>query len=216
MYKLQALSILVALVAAAGCRPDPGVPIYRNADDFLDPDGPDSDPLVGADPYQPGEARLALGIFYEGEFSEQVIIDDVTTHFYIYDGTFTMSLDRDVVEEGLESNRVTHAGLGYWGGGITWDESRDLSDWTTLYLSLRSADPAFADLEVRIAADSEGSVAASSYGYVNDGEWHHIAIPLEDYAGLDLTQVTGPLVMIGDAGDQGERLYIDNVYYTQD
>lgn len=216
MKTTKAITVLLAALGAAGCRPDPGVPTYRNADDFLNPDGPDNGPIEGPDPYEPGEARLSLGIFYEGQFSEQVIIDDETTHFYIYDGTFSLQPDSNFVQEGRESDRVTHAGTGYWGGGITWDESRDLSLWTTLYISLLSSDPAFSDMEIRIAAGSEGSVQASTYGYANDGEWHHLAIPLSDYSGIDLTQVTGPLVLIGNAGDNGERLYIDNAYYTQD
>lgn len=217
MRTLGSLFISLALVVTSGCRPEPSEPpIYRNADDFTDPDGPGGEPIEGPDPYEPGEARLALGIFYEGEFSQQVVIDDVTTSFFIFDATFTMTLDDDFVAEGLESNRITHAGLTYLGGGINWAESRDLSDWTTLYVSLRSDDPAFSDLDIRIQADGEGSVAASSYGYTNDGQWHHLAIPLADYDGLDLTQVTGPFVFIGDTGDQGERLWIDNVYYTQD
>jgi len=216
MQRTKALLVVFAAIGAAGCRPDPGVPTYRNADDFLNPDGPDGGPVEGPDPYEAGEARLALGIFYEGDFSEQVIIDDETTHFYIYDGTFSLNTDNSFVQEGRESDRITHAGTGYWGGGITWDESRDLSLWTTLYGSFRSEDPAFADFEIRIAADNEGTVQASAYGYANDGEWHHLAIPLTDYSDIDLTQVTGPLVLIGSAGDNGERLYIDNVYYTQD
>ena len=218
MHKLNALSILVTLVGVAGCRPDPGVPVYRNADDFTNPAGPGGgEPIEGPDPFEPGEARLALGIFYEGEFSEQVIIDDMTTNFFIFEGTFTMTLDNNVVAEGLESNRITHAGLTFLGGGINWMDSRDLSAWTTLYVSLLSEDPAFADLEIVIqTADGEAGVDAGSYGYESDGEWHHLAIPVEDYEGIDLTQVTGPFVFLGDTGDQGERLWIDNVYYTQD
>ena len=75
MHKLKTFAALVALLAAAGCRPSPDEPlVYRNAADFTEPNGPGGgEPLEGPDPYQPGEARLALGIFYEGEFSEQVI-----------------------------------------------------------------------------------------------------------------------------------------------
>ncbi len=219
MNKLKALSVLVAVAALAGCRPSPEEPlVYRNADDFTNPEGPGGgEPIEGPDPYEPGEARLALGIFYEGEFSEQVIIDDMLTNFFIFEGTFSMVLDSNVVAEGLESNRITHAGLTFLGGGINWMDSRGLSAWTTLYVSLNSSDASFSDLEIVVQVESgEAGVDASDYGFVNDGAWHHLAIPVADFEGIELTQVTGPFVFLGGTGDLGERLWIDNVYYTQD
>ena len=50
----------------------------------------------------------------------------------------------------------------------------------------------------------------------DDGAWHHLVLPLEDFEGVDWTQVTSPLIFIGGGGSDEERLYVDNVFYAQD
>ena len=78
-------ALLVAAVAlglgAAGCRPDAGPNNYGNQESF--PDGGTTS-LPGPDPYVPGTPRLNLGAFYEGGSSQTIIIDNTTTHLYVY------------------------------------------------------------------------------------------------------------------------------------
>ena len=68
------------------------------------------------------------------------------------------------------------------------------------------------------AGDSTGntaaSVMASDYGYSDDGEWHHLEIPLQVFAdgGVDLSEVLIPLRLGGMGGESGERLLVDNLY----
>ena len=67
--------VFAALLCA--CRENPGLPVYP---------GMGSDTGVsalpqGPDPYEAGEKRLSLSIFYEGEYSDIVEIDNVTAHF---------------------------------------------------------------------------------------------------------------------------------------
>ena len=106
----------LSLLLLSACRPTLGPPDYpafgvwtETGDAFL----------VGPDPYEPGEERLAVGIFYEGEVSELVIVDDVSTHYYIYDG-YTQLVSSDRVE-GLESARLVQGLNTWWGGGVHWD-----------------------------------------------------------------------------------------------
>jgi len=216
-------TVMSAIALTAACRPELGVPIYQDADDFGALDASPPEPSVGSDPFEQGEERLSLGVFYEGGFSEEVPIDDATTHFYIFglesDGTptFTMKPETEIVEEGLKSERITHNGTPWWGGGVQWDTSRDLSKWSTLHLSLRSQDAAFELVQLHVVADEvEAIVETADYGYVDDGAWHHLVLPLEDFEGVDWTQVTSPLIFIGGGGSDEERLYVDNVFYAQD
>ena len=64
---------------------------------------------------------------------------------------------------------------------------------------------------------AQSKLDLSSYGFNTDGEWHSVVIPLSDFAeqGLDLSQIRAPLVMIGQAGMSGDRLFIDAVYLSR-
>jgi hypothetical protein len=213
-----------------GCRPDPGVPEYLNAEDFSKQGAAPAEPLDGPDPFVVGEARLSLGAFYEGGSSQQIPIDDISTHFYIYGlesdmtPTFSIKSDKDVVQEGLVSDRVLHGGTPWWGGGIHWDSARDLSEWTTLFVSFYSSDEAFAKVEIQVQTEdgqdpekvAETAVDAADYGYANDGAWYHLAIPLADFSMANWKKVRAPFVMVGASGEKGAALYVDNVYLSKD
>lgn len=192
------------------CRPDLGEPSYPDPD--ADTSGGDTgaESLAGPDPYSDGEARLSFGIFYESGASEL----DPTDHFYIYESTFTIASSEERVE-GYTSDVLTHSGGAWWGGGIHWDVARDLSGWSTLNLDLLApAEGGISAPGLAMLGGSEGRISASDAGFVADGTWHHLVIPLDDLgaAGADLSQVTAPLIIVGDGGAQGDELYIDNLY----
>lgn len=210
--------MITLLTVMLACRPDPGDPSYPDPAVGGD-DTADEDFLAGPDPYQEGDARLDLGLFYEGGASEALIVDDVSRHYYIYDGTYTQTVDIINRIEGYQSDVIVHAGGGYWGGGITWDAAEDLSGWTTLNISFASSSDTFASISVNFAGGgAEGSVQATDYGYAADGSWHSISIPLSAYTdqGVDLSSVTGPLILLGTSGEAGAELRVDNLYITAD
>ena len=87
-----------------------------------------------------------------------------------------------------------------------------------MHLSLRSEDSAFASVQIAMESNAAaGVVQAEDYGYIADGDWHHIAIPLDDFAasGVLLGAVTIPLRLGGGRGSEGEVLLVDNVYFSQ-
>ncbi len=220
MTGLRSWCVLAGLGSLA-CRPDPGSPIYPDTDALSDPtDTGAGDGLPqGPDPYEPGEARLSLGLFYESGFSDLLEVNDQDRHYYIYSGTYSEEVNLQDVVEGRESTVIVHGSSGWFGGGVTWDIPQDLSAWTTLHVSLRSGDAGFASVAVHMTGGgTESIVDAASHGWASDGEWHHLALPLAEYAagGTDLTSVTGPFVLIGEGGAEGEALKIDNLYFTQD
>ena len=214
----RAVLLLTLSVAMAACRPDPGNPTYPDAAGGTGDSGGAGLPQ-GPDPYEAGEARLGVGLYYESGLSELIEINDVDSHYYIYSATYTESVDLVDVVEGRESAVIEHGAAGWMGGGITWDVPRDLSDWTTLNVSLRSDDASFAALAFHLTGGgTEAIVAAADYGFAADGQWQFVQIPLADFAagGADLSAVTGPFVFIGAGGAQGDTLKIDNLYFSQD
>ena len=205
---------LPALLVLVGCRPDPGAPHYATPDEW-NPAADDED-FYGDDPFEAGEQRLDIGLFYEGGSSEAVPIDDVSTHFYIYESTFALGASDDRVE-GYIADSVETTGNPWWGGGIHWDAARDLSKWSQLHLSVKTRDAAMVDVQVGMnGGGNEAAVSLSSLGFSADGEWHTYNISLQGFidAGVDLTGVTVPLLLLGEGSPAGDVLLIDDLYYS--
>ena len=177
---------------------------------------PASETLPGPFPYQTGQRRLGVG-FYEGGRSEDIPVDNVTTHVYLYENTTTMEPSTTRVE-GRASDLVVHAGKAWLGLGVHWDAPRNLDAWKTLHVSLRSSDPGFAQVKVGMNDADKKSVQldVEKYGYVNDGAWHHLAIPLTEFTagGLRLSAVNAPFVLIAGSGTAADKLLLDNLYFT--
>jgi hypothetical protein len=199
-----------------GCRPDPGAPQYPAREPW-DPTTDDPDFVPGEDPYEEGEERLSIGIFYEGGASEVLPIDDETRHWYIYEGTFSQGLSEDRAE-GLVSDEITLTGAQpWWGGGVTWDTPTDLSAWTTLHISFASRDPSFASFDIGMGDGvAEARVSAAEVGFRNGGAWTSLTIPLSAFSGVDLTRVTLPLLLASGSGAAGDRLRVDALYFTKE
>lgn len=224
-----ALSLILGLTA---CRADPGTADYSSHEGLLDRDE-DSVFLEGPTPFDPSQPRLDFGGI-EGASTESIEINNVNRFFFVFDtvgdgtGVFTVFIEQSSDRvEGLGSLLHEHQGTGFWGAGTFWYQAEDVSEYENLYISAKSADPAFADFNLQIQSGDdrpidpsedevvEGSVAASSYSYVNDGEWHNLVIPLSDFEaqGVDFRSVRSPLFLSGGAGESGEQLRIDNVFY---
>ncbi|NNE17923.1 MAG: hypothetical protein HKN10_05520, partial [Myxococcales bacterium] len=131
--------------------------------------------------------------------------------------------------EGLESLKFTTAEQPFWGSGILWEEAIDLSEWTTMYEGFKSSDASFEriDLTVQSATtlpnvpppEANGfTLDVRSYGYSNDGEWHFLEIPLQDFIdrGWDPANARSPFIIGGPTLQSGHTLLIDNLYFTKD
>ena len=61
-------------------------------------------------------------------------------------------------------------------------------------------------------------VRANDYGWVNDGQWHSLSVPLQDFVnlGLDLSRMRSPFTIGNDPSEGtakvGETLLIDDLY----
>ncbi len=204
-----------------GCLPDPGVPPdYSDSIGIVPPIDPT--PVPEPDPFQPGDARLAVGLFYEGGRSETIPINGVSTNYFIFEESYQQSTSLDRLE-GQTSDRITLNGTPFWGGGIIWNEPIDLSDWTTMYVGFKSSDPSFATFELTLQSGPGSppagvTLSPTTYGYTNDGDWHFLTIPLQDAIdlGFDPSMVRSPFIVASPGGNAGDQLLIDNLYFTDD
>jgi hypothetical protein len=214
-------SVFALLLLMSACRPEPGDSDYENQGQSTRPDAgddPNAGALPGPFPFQEGQRRLGVG-FYEGGRSEDIAIDNTTTHVYLYESTVTLEPATDHIE-GRSSDLVVHAGKTWLGFGIHWDSPRNLDAWKTLHVSFKSADPGFASVKVGMNdATKSVQLDVAKYGYKNDGEWHHLAIPVADFTasnGVKLNAINAPFVLIAGQGPAADKLLMDNLYFTAD
>lgn len=202
----------ISLVALGACLPDPGLPEYPDHPIYVDTDDP---ALEGPDPWV-GQPRLSIGTFYEGGSTEVVEIDNTSTHFYIYDNTFTVAPSDDRVE-GLVSDALSATSVGYVGGGVHWDSPRDLSAWTALHVSLWSEDATMEGLQLGMnGGGTEGRVSVSAHGFEADGEWHSLVIPLTAFPGVNRSSVSVALLWVAAGTSAGDTVLIDDVFLSQE
>jgi hypothetical protein len=196
------------LTLLLGCRPDPGAPRYPDPEPWT----PDTGGDFYADPLDEGEERLGLGVFYEGEATETLVIDGVDRHFYIYENTFTVTTTDDRWE-GYAADELTDNGVGWWGGGVHWDTPTDLRDWDALHIAIRADDRT--DWAIGMTGGAEARLTVADLGVTADGEWHELEVPLTAFAGVDLSAVTVALLLVGEGGDAGDVVGVDAVYLTR-
>lgn len=225
--------ILLSLVISCSffaCRPDPGTPDYSSFAGITDSgiaSSEDNDDLPGPVPFEPGNKRLSFGVFYEGSYSDLLEVDEMTRHYYIFQTeTNPPVLTYDQEEsgervEGKVSDVITLSGTPWFGGGIIWDLAEDLSGWTTLVVAVRSEATALDDFDISMQYEianspsvKDAKVTASAYGYVNDGEWHLLEIPLQDFVdqGAQLTSVRAPFIFAKDGGNAGDQISLDSLF----
>jgi hypothetical protein len=209
----KTIFILLSALITTACRPEPGTPDYPDiTDDTGDIDGG----LPGDAPWDGSSPRLSYGVFYEGGYTDALIIDNATINYYIYENTYTQA-DAEEHVEGFTSDRliIINDALGFWGGGVHFDgmSAQDLSSWTTLHAALKSDNAEMEAFELGMVGGTEGRVSVTDYGFVADGEWHVVNIPLSDL-GVSLDQVTVGLLLIGTTAVNDTAILIDDLYLT--
>ena len=199
--------LFICLIA---CRPDPGPPQYPTADELPNFGGPD--------PYEEGDERISLGIFYEMGASETYTIDNSNQFFYIWGNTFSVFSTQERIE-GYSSDRIVVGDLGWWGGGVFWSEAGDFSQWDTLNVALKVENIDITDVEVGMG-QGDGEilywVSAQEYGLEYDNEWYQLSIPLAPaWEVIDPTLIQMPFNIRGN-GTPESSLLIDNLYISKE
>jgi len=225
------VGFLLASSLASGCPGDLGTPDYSDQVGLRDPVDPF--PPVPPDPFEPGDERLSVGYFYEGGWSVEIPINGINTNYFVFavdadNIVATLTYSQDVTSdrlEGLESVEISLNDQPFWGGGIIWDDPTDLSEWTWMFVGFKSSDPSFESFDLSLqSGEGEDPTGINppldprDYGYVNDGEWHFLEIPLQDAIdlGWDPSTARSPFIFSAPGGDAGDVLLIDNLYFTKD
>lgn len=205
--------LVLAVAASLACRPSPGEPDYPVIEPWQDTGDPNV--LPGDNPWDGESPRLSLSVFYEGDASDLILVDDVEVNYFIYEGSYSQTTTTERVE-GRVADALTVSSSAFWGGGIHLNAPRDLSSWTTLHAALRSDDAAMEAFQFgMVGSAGEGRARIADYGFVADGEWHVVNIPLDAMTpavGRDATTVA--LLLISATAVPGTTLLIDDLYLT--
>lgn len=235
MNRIACFAVLVGF--CAGCEPDTPNADYSDHDRF---EG--EVPFIqGERSFDPAVRRLGLRQFgYEGAQSESVLAGflEVQTirSFFIFDtnndGTGIFLLDESTSTnrvEGKESVEFVHAGLSGGGAGYFDYQGRDFSDFSVFHVALFSTGESLTDISFRFVSGEpsfesnpddgstftgEGTFRAADFGYVNNGVWHNLTIPLQVLTdqGMDFAQFRNLIVSVGPAS-AGESFLIDDAYF---
>ena len=167
------------------------------------------------------------------------------------DGTTSTAAEvTTTASEGSKSTLITPTPLS-WGWGMTMNfatGAENLSNFQasgSLNFSIKTTYPGKIEVGFLTGTASATSlfdvyipIASGQYGYVNDGNWHDVSIPISAItpfgamaygmtdptkAKLDLTTVTNPFVINdtyavtgkADSSDITTPIYVDNVYWSK-
>lgn len=148
------------------------------------------------------------------------IVDNVTGHLYNWDGTVTFNKAFPAYEgEDVLSFRSSGA-AGWWGFGLFSTTPQNLSKFSDGYLNfmLRTKATQTFTVAVQGANNTQGAIEfknnSDPYGFVRDGIWHRISVPVSELIakGLDLSASGNVFTMSGSTiGD----IAVDDIYFSE-
>ncbi len=173
---------------------------------------------------RPTPANGNYGVFTEtaahknaGEF-----ISGTTGSFYIWENTLT-GISKSPREGSDSLSFKSAAGLNWFGAAFTATVKLDLSAYRYQQSYLHFALKTSSAVPFQIGMKS-GNVkdigqkwivfapGQDPYGFVRDGRWHEINIPMSDFAGVDLSQVSQVFELLGTSGPIS-AVEIDDIYF---
>ncbi len=170
-------------------------------------------------------AQDYFGIYTEiYDVIDFVALNDGVGHLYVWNG-FT-STTRDVL---LGNNAINWApNMGTWNGGaIQSDEAVDMSRFLDgyLHLGMKVSPESTEDFKIGLKDQSDNgwivnfTASEEPYGFVRDGEWHRLVIPLlefvpENAGGTDMSAETLQKTTIFFFLVGNVTVSLDEIYYS--
>ncbi len=133
-----------------------------------------------------------------------------------WENSVTIVSDASAAREGSTGWKVTVGTAGWFGWGVS-TKARDLSAFrnSIVKFDIKSTATSQIRLSMQSANGYDCYYNLSKFGYVNDGQWHTISIPCNQFYGIDFSQVSQYLMFLFEGPvTAGDVFYIDNVYYT--
>ena len=155
-------------------------------------------------------------------------------HWNIWEAKCTLSTVSNDQTEGTVSLKVqTTPNNTAVNAGIWWGFGYEVSTANILNLSAFSGGHLVFDIKTTYQGDLKTGfqtkvsgaatdcflVMNSSYGYVNDGSWHTVSIPISAFTtaspAADLTHVNTAFLLFDSASPDTADIYLDNIHWTK-
>ena len=108
----------------------------------------------------------------------------------------------------------------WWGMGLL-HKDQNLSNYKHGYLHFDMKTDGVSNIEINMESTSGGAgkvtlaAGGEQYGLERDGEWHHVAIPLNKFSGLDFATIQQTFSMSGPAPASTMTIAVDNIYLSE-
>lgn len=125
--------------------------------------------------------------------------------------------------EGLNCWKMTGTGTNWTGMGIRFNpvtEYNDMSEYAlgALHFAIKGTN----SFSVGIKSGTANKIwitssQLSNLGYLPDGNWHELTIPMTNFSGIDFTHISQYFMFMCDASlgyDIGIVFYLDNIYWS--
>ncbi|WP_339614882.1 glycosyl hydrolase [uncultured Gilvimarinus sp.] len=139
------------------------------------------------------------------------------THLYIWNNMVGVATEPF---EGSSAMAYDIAPDNWWGMGLL-HKDQNLRNYKHGYLHFHMKTEAASNIEINMDSTSGGAgkvtlaPGGDEYGLQRDGEWHHVAIPLSQFAGLDFQTVQQTFSMSGPGQSTPMTIAVDNIYLSE-
>ncbi len=178
----------------------------------------------GADTAETGN----FGIFTETTPVNDALVygDDTSTNWpysdeaalYIWEGTMTPAAVPAEPSEGTEVWSFDIGNVGWFGAGVFLPNFRNMKNYSDGFLHFDINTTMSEDISIGIQS-SRGGLSwvvigdeTSDLGFLRDGNWHTVSIPLNRYSNCDFNTAQQIFTITGTGGS-GATLSLDNIWY---
>ncbi len=161
-----------------------------------------------------------LGLYTENpNISEKLEVNNSSIFLYIWDNTLKV-LTTNAYEGKNVMSFASVAGKTWYGTGLYANPAVDLSAYKngSLHFALKTTDTKEFYIGIEGANRTKKTIIFNEpndpYGFVRDGQWHQIAIPMSEFSSVDLT-ACGNFFIMGGAPSITD-IAVDDVYLSVD
>lgn len=139
------------------------------------------------------------------------------TNLYIWNN---MTTTATTPSEGSSALAYQIAPGDWWGMGLL-HKDYNMRNYVHGYLHLDIKTTSTSNFSIGMASTSGGDASVEfaaggeQYGLVRDGEWHHVAIPLSKFGGVDFETVKTFFSISGPAPATAMEIALDNIYLSE-
>ncbi|WP_078083248.1 glycosyl hydrolase [Microbulbifer mangrovi] len=171
------------------------------------------------------ELEVASDSYYRGDFGIMTetypVLDEFNwgdkANLYIWNNMTTVAT---APAEGSAVLSYQVAAGDWWGMGLL-HKDYNMRNYAHGYLHFDAKVNSSVNIEVNMASTSGGDASVlltaggEEYGLERDGEWHHVAIPLAKFGGLDMQTIKTFFSVSGPAPAEDFQIAFDNIYLSE-